>query len=54
VDIHPAAVYAIAAIQELHQLVKAKDDQVAKLKEQNASLEQRLQALEKAVAGQGR
>jgi len=54
VDIHPAAVYAIAAIQELHQLVKAKDDQVAKLKEQNASLEQRLQALEKAVERVGR
>jgi hypothetical protein len=54
VDIHPAAIYAIAAIQELHQLVKAKDEQMAKLKEQNATLEQRLEQLEKAVERLGR
>jgi hypothetical protein len=54
VDIHPAAVYSIAAIKELHQLIKAKDDEVTKLKKQNATLEQRLQKLEKAVERLGR
>jgi hypothetical protein len=54
VDIHPAAVYSIAAIKELHQLIKAKDDEVTKLKKQNATLEQRLQTLEKAVERLGR
>jgi hypothetical protein len=54
VDIHPAAVYSIAAIQELHHLVKAKDEEVTKLKQQNATLEHRLQALEKAVERLGR
>jgi hypothetical protein len=50
VDIHPALITAIAAIQELHGLVKAKDAEVARLKEQNSALENRLQSLEKAVA----
>jgi len=50
VDIHPALITAIGAIQELHGLVKAKDAEVARLKEQNSALENRLQSLEKAVA----
>jgi len=54
VDVHPAAIYAIAAIQELHGLLKAKDDDLAKLKEQNTALEKRLQTLEKVVSGLAR
>ena len=54
VDVHPAAIYAIAAIQELHGLLKAKEDDLTKLKEQNASLEKRLQTLEKVVNGLAR
>jgi hypothetical protein len=51
VDVHPALISAIAAIQELHGLVNAKDAEVARLKQQNTALECRLQSLEKAVAG---
>jgi len=47
VDTHPASMFAIAAIQELHRLVNARDSELAKLKEQNADLEKRLAALEK-------
>jgi len=47
VDTHAASIYTIAAIQELHRLVKAKDAELAKLKEQNLNLEKRLTALEK-------
>jgi hypothetical protein len=54
VDIHPAAVYAIAAIKELHEIVKAKDEEMARLKEHNEKLEKRLDALEKAASGSGR
>jgi len=54
VDVHPAAIYAIAAIQELHGMLKAKDDDLAKLKEQNTALEKRLQTLEKVVSGLAR
>ncbi len=54
VDVHPAAIYAIAAIQELHGMLKAKDDDLAKLKEQNTALEKRLQTLEKVVNGLAR
>jgi hypothetical protein len=50
VDVHPALITAIAAVQELHGLVKAKDAELARLKEQNSALEYRLQALEQAVA----
>ncbi len=50
VDDHPAVISAIAAIQELHGLVRAKDAELARLKEQNTALEQRLQSLEKTVA----
>ena len=47
VDTHPAMMCAIAALQELHHIVTAKDSELARLKEQNASLEKRLSALEK-------
>jgi hypothetical protein len=46
VDIHPATIYSIAAIQELHGLVKARDAELEELKRQNAALERRLEALE--------
>jgi hypothetical protein len=51
VDVYPATIYSIAAIQELHGLVKTKDTELSKLKEQNAALEKRLEALEKLVSG---
>ena len=54
VDVHPAAIYAIAAIQELHGLLKAKNEDLAKLKDQNTALEKRLQSLEKVVSGLAR
>jgi hypothetical protein len=49
VDTHPAAMYAIAAIKELHGLVKDRDAELARLKEQNAALEKRLSALERST-----
>jgi len=49
VDTHPAVMCSIAAIHELHQLVKAKDAEMEKLKQQNAALEGRLARLEKLV-----
>jgi len=54
VDVHPAAIYAIAAIQELHGLLKAKDADLTKLKEQNTALEKRLQTLERVVSSLAR
>ena len=52
VDTYPATIHAIAAIQELHGLMKAKDAELIRLKEQNAALENRLQVLEKIVRAQ--
>jgi hypothetical protein len=46
VDTYPAAIYSIAAIQELAKLVQNKDAELAKLKLQNALLEERLNRLE--------
>jgi len=40
---------ALAAIQELNQLVQEKDDQIKQLQQQNVALEARLTALEKLV-----
>jgi hypothetical protein len=54
VDVHPAVITAISAIQELHGIVKARDAEVARLKEQNSALEHRLQSLENAVANLAR
>jgi hypothetical protein len=51
VDTHPAMIYTIAAVQELHRLVEAKDSELAQLKEQHARLEKRLNALEKVAEG---
>jgi hypothetical protein len=48
VDTYPATMYAISAIQELHGLLKNRDAELAKLREQNANLEKRLSALEAA------
>ena len=53
-DTYPAIIHAIAAIQELRGLMQAKEAEVAKLKEQNAALEHRLQSLEKAVGNLAR
>jgi hypothetical protein len=36
VDSHPAGVYAVAAIQELHEIVRLKDDEITELKSQNS------------------
>jgi hypothetical protein len=44
---------ALAAIQELHQLVQEKDVEIRQLQQQNAELEARLAALEKLVEGIG-
>jgi len=46
VDTYPATMYSIAAIQELHQLLKAKDAEVEELKRHEAALEKRLEQLE--------
>lgn len=42
IDTHPASIYAVAAVQELHEIVKEKDAKIAEL-------EGRLAALEKSV-----
>jgi len=47
VDTYPAEIHSIAAIQELHQVVKAQEVELAKLKAQNSELEKRLAAVEK-------
>src|SRR5262249_12387301 len=49
VDTQPAVICAIAAIQELHGMVKSREAEVAELKAQNAALEKRLTDLEKLV-----
>jgi hypothetical protein len=48
-DSHPAGVYAIAAIQELHQIVQEKDHKIDGLREQNEALEARLAQLEAII-----
>ncbi len=49
VDTYPATMFAITAIQELHGMLKSRDDEVAKLKQQNAALEKRLNAIERSA-----
>ena len=49
IDTHPANVYAVAAIQELHKVVKQRDTQIATQQQQIAELSARLAALEKLV-----
>ena len=44
---HPLRALSKQEEQELHRIVKAKDSELEKLKEQNANLEKRLKVLEK-------
>ncbi|TAL01896.1 MAG: hypothetical protein EPO07_07955 [Verrucomicrobia bacterium] len=54
VDTYPAAITSIAAIRELHQLVEARDAELARLKQSNAQLEARLEKLEKQICAAAR
>src|SRR6185369_15419850 len=49
VDTYPATIHSIAAIQELHQLLLAKDAELAALKKKSTEMDLRLQALEKRL-----
>jgi hypothetical protein len=41
IDTHPASVFAVAAIQELNQVVQEKDERIASMEERLTALEQR-------------
>jgi hypothetical protein len=49
VDTYPATIHAIAAIQELHGIVKQRDDRITNLESRNRSLEARLERLEQIL-----
>jgi hypothetical protein len=51
VDIHPALIHSIAAIRQLHDAVKSRDAELARLKDKNLELERRLTALERMAGG---
>jgi hypothetical protein len=53
VDTYPATIHAIAAIQELHHLVKEREQRIADLENHNRSLEARLSRLERMIADPG-
>jgi hypothetical protein len=42
IDTHPASIYAVAAIKELHAKVKEKDARIADLETRLAALEQKI------------
>lgn len=52
VDTYPATIYSVAAIQELHRDLQARDAELKTLKQENAALSRRLEALEKKMANQ--
>jgi hypothetical protein len=53
VDTYPATIHAIAAIQELHHLVKERDQRIADLENRSRSLEARLSRLERMIGDPG-
>ena len=48
---HHFMYHSIAAIRQLHDAVKSRDAELAKLKDKNLELERRLTALEKMAGG---
>jgi hypothetical protein len=50
VDTYPLTVYSAAAVQELHNIVKDKDTEIAAIKKENANIKARLDAMESLVS----
>lgn len=49
VDTYPALIFTIAAVQELHEMVSARDRELAALREANRKMEARLAVIERAL-----
>ncbi|MHC4089169.1 MAG: tail fiber domain-containing protein [Planctomycetota bacterium] len=52
IDTHPASIFAVAAVQELHEIVKQKDAEITAQQEQITELTDRLENIEALLAGQ--
>jgi len=50
VDTYPAAIYSVAAVQELQALAQKREQEIVELREQNRRLEARLSAIERKLA----
>jgi hypothetical protein len=50
VDAYPLTVYSAAAVQELYNIVKDKDTEIAAIKKENADIKSRLDAMESLMA----
>ena len=53
VDPYPLTIYSAAAVQELYQIIKERDNEISNLRKENRKLEERLSRLESILLSEG-